>query len=336
MAFANTNVAECPGVPPLDSGGRCCRELVPGRKGPCEECIVRATFEDGEPRHKEIWGIDNNGDRWVTEILTKPLRDGKGKVRHVVEIFRDRSNEKRLERQLLQSAKLITIGEVAAGIAHEIRNPLAGIRLGLDALDPISLSDPSAKDILDDITRDIGRLDRVVSDLLNFTKAKASQPEWFQLSALFNQVCRYIRGTAVQQGVSLKVEVEPPDLKIWADRNQLHQVLLNLLVNSLQAMPGGGTLELQGRYSASINWSNEKKECAGYRLIVRDTGCGIPEENVHRLFDPFFTTKSSGTGLGLATSLSIVRRHDGEIRVNSTPGEGATAQVLLPEGPKRR
>lgn len=336
VAFTNADVAKCPGVPPADAVGRCCGEVVPGRKGSCDECIVRATFTDGEPRRKEVWGIDGNGDRWVTEIQTKPLRDSKGRVRHVVEIFRDRSIEKRLERQLLQSAKLITIGEVAAGIAHEIRNPLAGIRLGLDALDPNSLSDPAAKDILDDITRDIGRLDRVVSDLLNFTKAKASQPEWFQLSALFNQVCRYIRGTAVQQGVALKVEVDPPDLKIWADRNQLHQVLLNLLVNSLQAMPGGGTLELQGRYSKSINWSNEKKECAGYRLIVRDTGCGIPEEHVHRLFDPFFTTKPNGTGLGLATSLSIVRRHDGEIRINSTPGEGATAQVLLPEGPKRR
>jgi signal transduction histidine kinase len=312
-----------------------CSEVVPGTTLPCENCVVRATFADGQPHRKEVSRIDANGDRWVTEIQTKPLSVRNGEVEYVMEVFRDLSNEKRLERQLMQSAKLVSIGEVAAGIAHEIRNPLAGIRLGLDALDPASLEDPSAKDILDDITRDIVRLDRVVSDLLSFTKAKASQPEWFHLHSLFNQACRFIRGAAELQGITLEVEVSPPDLRIWADRNQIHQVLLNLLLNAVQAMPEGGTLHLAGKRSDSLNWSSDRKDRAGYRITVRDTGPGIPEENMHRLFDPFFTTKPSGTGLGLATSLSIIRRHDGEIRINSTPGQGTTAQFLLPEGNPR-
>lgn len=335
VLMANRSAMECQGIPGKSLEGTQCDEIFPGDERRCKDCLVRATFKDGKPRRREVSGMDNNGDRWVSEIQTKPLFNADGSIQHVIEIFRDRSHEKRLERQLLQSAKLVSIGEVATGIAHEIRNPLAGIRLGLDALEPTSIQDPSVKDILDDISRDITRLDRVVSDLLNFTKARPSQPEWFHLNALFNQVCRYIRSAALQQGIEIEVGVHPTDLRLWADRNQIHQVLLNLLLNSVQSMPKGGKLGICGKWCESLNWSGDRKERGGYRITIRDTGCGITEESMHRLFDPFFTTKPNGTGLGLATSLSIVRKHNGEIRINSTAGEGTTAQILLPEGPAR-
>lgn len=333
VLLANQAAAECLSIPGKSLGGTQCDEVFPGNERHCNDCLVRATFADGQPRRREISGMDVNGDRWVSEIETKPLKAAGGEVLQVIEIFRDRSQEKRLERQLLQSAKLVSIGEVATGIAHEIRNPLAGIRLGLDALEPNSIQDPSAKEILSDISRDITRLDRVVSDLLNFTKQRSNEPEWFHLDALFSQVCRYIRGSAVQQKIVIEVEVMPSDLCLWADRNQIHQVLLNLLLNSVQAMPKGGTLSLCGKWSDNLNWSGERRERSGCRITIRDTGCGITEESMQRLFDPFFTTKPNGTGLGLATSLSIIRKHNGEIRINSTPGKGTTAQILLPEGP---
>lgn len=308
-----------------------CDEFKSGAGTRCDECLVRASFGDGKEHKREVTGIDANGDRWVLEIQTKPILSEDGEVTHVVETFRDRSREKRLERQLLQSAKLVSIGEVATSIAHEVRNPLAGIRLGLDALDPSVNADPSAKEILADITRDIARLDRVVSDLLNFTKATPRQPERFELRTLLKQVCRYTRKTAEQQSIKVEVKVMPEDLEIWADRNQIHQVLLNLLLNAVQSMPVGGRLQVSGSWHETLNWSADRETKSGYRIRVRDTGCGIPEENVHRLFDPFFTTKPNGTGLGLATSLSIVRKHGGEMRINSTHGEGTTAQVLLPD-----
>ncbi len=334
VLLANHAARECQDIPGKSLGGIQCDEVFPGNDRHCIDCLVRSTFKDGQPHRREVSGIDVNGDRWVSEIQTKPLLGDKGEVFQVIETFRDRSQVKRLERQLLQSAKLVSIGEVATGIAHEIRNPLAGIRLGLDALEPNSIQDPSAKDILNDISRDITRLDRVVSDLLNFTKSRPSEPEWFHLDALFNQVCRYIRGSASQQGIAIEMEVQPSDLRLWADRNQIHQVLLNLLLNSVQAMPKGGKLSLRGKWGDNLNWSGERKERSGSRITVRDTGCGINEETMERLFDPFFTTKPNGTGLGLATSLSIIRKHNGEIRINSTPGEGTTAQILLPEGPE--
>ncbi len=333
VLLANRSTMECQVIPGRRFKGTQCDEIFPGDERRCNDCLVRASFKDGQPHRREVSRMDGNGDRWVSEIQTKPLLGANGEVQYVIEIFRDRSHEKRLERQLLQSAKLVSIGEVATGIAHEIRNPLAGIRLGLDALEPSSIQDPSAKDILNDISRDITRLDRVVSDLLNFTKARPSEPEWFHLSALFNQVCRYIHGTAEQQKIEIEVEVHPADLRLWADRNQIHQVLLNLLLNSVQAMPKGGKLRICGKWCDNLNWSGDRKERRGCRITIHDTGCGITEESMCRLFDPFFTTKPNGTGLGLATSLSIVRKHNGEIRINSTAGEGTTAQILLPEGP---
>ncbi|MCA9411077.1 MAG: PAS domain-containing protein [Candidatus Omnitrophica bacterium] len=296
-----------------------------------ERDLVRKTFEEGTRQKAEISGIDTNGDRWVTEIRTKPILGGRGHSKYVVATFLDRSQEKRLERQLLQSSKLVSIGELATGIAHEIRNPLAGIRLGLDALDPVVCNDNESREILVDITQDINRLDRVVSELLNFAKPKPNLPDWFEAGKMFRQVSRFIRGIANKSRIRLKVQVEPEDLMIYADPNQIQQVVLNLTLNAIQAMPEGGKLTMEARKSDNVNWSTEREDPAGYRIIVRDTGCGIPEDLMHRLFDPFFTTKQNGTGLGLTTSLSIVGKHAGELRINSTPDVGTTAQILLPE-----
>jgi len=295
-----------------------------------ERDLVRRTFEEGVRQKTQITGIDSDGDRWVTEIRTKPLFSGKGKVSYVVATFLDRSSEKRLERQLIQSSKLVSIGELATGIAHEIRNPLAGIRLGLDALDPAVNDETDAREILKDITLDIARLDRVVSELLNFAKPKPHQPDWFEVGKMFRQVSRFIRGIANKSRIRIKIQVEPEDLSVYADSSQIQQVVLNLTLNAIQAMEEGGKLTMQARRSENVNWSTQREDPAGYRIIVRDTGVGIPEELMHRLFDPFFTTKQNGTGLGLTTSLSIVGKHSGELRINSTPDVGTTAQILLP------
>lgn len=335
ILMANRAAVAASGQPETDLMGLYCDEYLPGHPNRCENCLVKQTFQDHLPHRREISGIDGNGDRWVSEIHTHPILDDEGNIQAVVEIFHDKSHEKSLERQLFQSAKLVSIGELSTGIAHEIRNPLAGIRLGLDALEPSLIQDSSAKEILDGINHDINRLDRVVSELLSFTKTRPSQPEWFHVGPLINQVCRYFRHTAQIQKIKIKIETEPGDLMVWADRNQIQQVLLNLLLNSVQAMLDGGELKISSRYCKTINWSDEQNTMGGYRLVVRDSGTGIPEDDMHRLFDPFFTTKPNGTGLGLTTSLTIIRKHNGELRINSAPGEGTTAQILLPEGPWR-
>lgn len=331
VVLANRSAAEMQGEDLSVLVGSRCDGNLPGKCEKCESCLVDASFEDGSPHRAQMTGIDANGDRWVTEIQTRPILNGRGKVTHVIESFRDKSREKRLERQLLQSSKLVSIGELATGIAHEIRNPLSGIRLGLDALHPCVATSEEGLEILEDITRDVVRLDRVVSDLLNFTKPKPHRPEWFRVEPLFGQVFRMLRKGAHSQAVRIEMKVEPPDLQIWGDRNQIHQVLINVLLNAVQAMEEGGEIQLSAGFSENINWSAERPDKRGYRIVIKDNGKGIPEEDMHRLFDPFFTTKPNGTGVGLTTSLSIVRKHNGELRINSKPGEGTTAQILLPE-----
>ena len=333
VVLANRSAAEMEGADLSVLEGSACEGNLPGRCEKCETCLVETSFDDGAPHNAQMTGIDANGDRWVTEIQTRPIRDDRGVVTHVIESFRDKSREKRLERQLLQSSKLVSIGELATGIAHEVRNPLSGIRLGLDALEPCVEESEEGLEILQDITRDVVRLNRVVSDLLNFTKPKPHRPEWFRVDSLFGQVLRLLGKGADGREIRIEESVEPPDLEIWADRNQIHQVLLNILLNSVQAMEAGGDICLSAEFSEQINWSADRPEIRGYRIVVKDSGKGISEENMYRLFDPFFTTKPSGTGVGLTTSLSIVRKHNGELRINSKPGEGTTAQILLPEGP---
>jgi two-component system sensor histidine kinase HydH len=333
IVLANRAAANMQGLDPSALVGSRCDGALPGRCEKCDYCLVEASFEDGSGRRAQMTGIDANGDRWVTEIQTKPILDKRGQATHVIETFRDKSREKRLERQLLQSSKLVSIGELATGIAHEIRNPLSGVRLGLDALKPCVSDSEEGLEILQDITRDVVRLDRVVTDLLNFTKPKPHRPEWFRVEPLFGQVYRLVRKGAHAQAIHIDMSVDPADLEIWADRNQIHQVLINVLLNSVQAMEGGGEIRLSAGFSENINWSADRPDKRGYRIVIKDTGKGIPEEEMHRLFDPFFTTKPNGTGVGLTTSLSIVRKHNGELRINSKPGEGTTAQILLPEGP---
>ncbi len=331
IVLANRAASDEQGAPISRMFDRLSSDSVLDEGQETEMSLVRKTFEEGIRQNTQINGIDANGDRWVTEIRTKPLIHESGGVSYVVATFLDRSAEKRLERQLIQSSKLVSIGELSTGIAHEIRNPLAGIRLGLDALDPVVSDDSDASEILTDITRDIARLDRVVSELLNFAKPKPHQPELFDVGKMFRQVSRFIRGIANKSRIRLKIQVEPEDLQVCADPYQIQQVVLNLTLNAIQAMEEGGKLTLEARRSENVNWSTSRDNPSGYRIIVRDTGTGIPEELMHRLFDPFFTTKQSGTGLGLTTSLSIVGKHSGELRINSTPDVGTTAQILLPE-----
>ena len=295
VVLANKSAEDCGSLPQETRGLMCCSFPFSWREGRCDTCLVRATLEDGQPRRTEVSGIDRNGDRWTTEIETKPLRSPEGKVTHVIEILRDRSRDKRLERQVLQSSKLVSIGELATGVAHEIRNPLAGIRLGLDALAPALNNSPEAREIVDALTSDIERLNRVVTDLLNFSRPQVHEPKWFPLRPLFDQACRFIRKGAEHRSIHFHIRVEPPDLRIWADQNQLHQVLLNVLLNAVQAMPAGGELDLAGYWSENLNWSIDRERKCGYRIVIRDTGQGIPEEHIHRLYDPFFTTKPNGT-----------------------------------------
>jgi len=214
--------------------------------------------------------------------------------------------------QIQQAGKLASIGELAAGIAHEIRNPLAGIGAAVEVL-------AGDQEIVSEIRTQIKRLNTTLCDLLDFARVRDPEIEPCDVRVLIRPMFALIRADVRKHHIHL-VEDFPADLPpILADAKQAQQAILNVLLNAVQALPDGGTLSVTTTVST-----------AAVQLIVADTGAGIPPENLAKIFSPFFTTKHRGTGLGLAITRSIMEKHGGTIIVASQAGHGTTFTLTFP------
>jgi signal transduction histidine kinase len=224
---------------------------------------------------------------------------------------------------MLRADRLATIGELAAGAAHEIRNPLTSIKSSLQYLET-RCREESEKRLLGVALAETDRIDGILAALLSFSRPTELRKEPCDLVALLEESAALVEIQARAKGVDLRLSLPPRPLAVEADGSQLKQVFLNVFLNAVQAMGGGGTLAV------------EALRAGGGRPLVRvtDTGPGIPEEALEKVFDPFFTTKKGGTGLGLSICYTIVKAHGGEIEVRSRPGEGTTVLVTLPAGPR--
>jgi|YNPNPStandDraft_1061719.scaffolds.fasta_scaffold02563_7 two-component system NtrC family sensor kinase len=237
----------------------------------------------------------------------------------------ERSNAalREAEEQLIQSAKLASMGQLAAGIAHEINNPLGTVTLFAHLLlKSLPEDDPRRAD-LQMIVDEAARCKEIVSGLLDFSRRGKLKLRPTNLNAVLDEALASVEKRPEFDNVEVQ-KVYAADLpEIQADANQLRQVFVNLIVNAAEAMPNGGTLTLATRVSEDGN---------SVVASVTDTGCGIPKENLSKLFTPFFTTKQlgKGTGLGLAVAYGIIKMHHGQIDVRSTVGKGTTFEVTLP------
>jgi two-component system NtrC family sensor kinase len=243
-------------------------------------------------------------------------------------IFRDLrpqiAAEKRLAKarmQLMQSEKLASIGKLAAGVAHEINNPLGGILMYSHlALEDLPGESP-VRENLQKVIEQAERCKNIVKRLLDFSRQRNPEITSVRLNELIDETFRLVESQSVFQGIKIEKKLDPLLPPIAGDKSQLQQVLLNLFLNAAAAMADGGTLNV----SSSCDGDNVEVRC-------RDTGCGISVENREKIFEPFFTTKSEkdGTGLGLSISLGIVKNHGGTLAVDSRPGRGTTFTVRLP------
>lgn len=223
--------------------------------------------------------------------------------------------------ELVRVEKLAAIGELAAGVAHEINNPLAIIR-GNAELMQISLSDDSPQqEEIAIISRQVGRVERIVANLLKFARQEHKRVGAAHVNAILEEILAQVWHQIPSEGYLVDTSFCDGDLEIRADADQLRQVFTNIIVNGLQAMPGGGTL------SVSTEADPSRGIC---QVVIRDSGVGIGGENIGQIFNPFFTTKGDGTGLGLSVSYGIVRSHGGNISVESCLGEGSCFTVTLP------
>lgn len=226
-------------------------------------------------------------------------------------------------RELLQSKKLAAIGTLASGVAHELNNPLNNIYISAQVLMRETGEDcpPLMKEIVNDIVGQTARVKRIVGDLLEFARGREPRFSGVELNGLITDAFKLIGSSVNVENIKFELDSGPEGVIIRADRGQLEQVFVNLFNNAVEAMAGVGELRVRvskGRSSVTIK--------------VSDTGRGMPGEALEKIFEPFFTTKDKGTGLGLAIVFNTIKKHNGEIAVESEAGKGTTFIITLPAG----
>ena len=235
--------------------------------------------------------------------------------------LRDLTEVRRLEAEVRRREKLAAVGNLAAGVAHELRNPLSSIKgyaTYFGGRFPEGSADREAAQVM---VKEVERLNRAIGDLIGLSRPTDIRPRMTGMRRLIGDTLRLIGQDAANHKVAIRFDAPEvlPDVAIDPDR--MRQVILNLCLNGLEAMPDGGELFL------SLH-----PEPDALRLEIRDTGVGIAPDALPHIFDPYFTTKGQGTGLGLATVHKIMEAHGGSISVTSEPGQGAVFRLLLPLG----
>lgn len=235
----------------------------------------------------------------------------------------ERSQElERIQAQLIRSEKLASLGELVAGIAHEINNPLTGILVFSSLISNDSRFDPALKGDLDTVIQETERCATIVKGLLDFSRESVPQKTWTSLNEILDASLALVKNQAQFQNINIVLDYSPDMPAILADPHQIEQVFINILLNASHAMSTGGLLRITTNIAGDGN---------GVVVKIADTGCGIPEENLPKIFDPFFTTKeTSGTGLGLSVSYGIINSHGGTIEVESAVDVGTTFTIHLP------
>ncbi len=231
-------------------------------------------------------------------------------------------------RRLYRAERLATVGQLAASVAHEIRNPMTAVRSTVQYLLREFDDNNPKRELAQGVIAEVDRIDRIVDGLLSLTRRAEFTPSKISLAPLIEQTLLLIRTQAQEQAIEILWEEPPQEAHVMADAAQLKQLTLNLVMNAMQAMSDGGRLRIDLKVmSQSIGLPGDKDWAV---ISITDTGCGIPPGTLDRVFDPFFTTKPGGTGLGLSTCYAIAKQHDGDIEISSQENEGATVNVRLP------
>jgi PAS domain S-box-containing protein len=259
-----------------------------------------------------------------------PIRDHDGRIVGVVIVFRDITERQRMEESLQNTQKIESVGVLAGGIAHDFNNLLTGVQGYVDLARILSGKNKEAVDSLLEAAKVLARAKALTQQLLTFAKGGMPIKKTVSIGEIVRQNVRF-----VLSGTNVSCAFDIPD-SLWmcqADENQIGQVIDNIVINAFQAMPSGGTIKISAcNIPEGAALPALLKAGKFVRISIQDQGTGIPQEIISRIFDPFFTTKPKGSGLGLATAYSIVRKHEGCITVASEQDKGALFQVYLPVG----
>jgi signal transduction histidine kinase len=261
---------------------------------------------------------DNAYDPLDLEILTVLLDNAALAIENVT------YQEERVAhlKHIFQTDRLAVIGQLAAGAAHEIRNPLTSIKSAIQYVQG-DIREPKKQDIIKSVLLEVDRINDILSGLLSFSKQNHPVKREFDLAILIDQTLGLIKTTRIKKQIEFFVTSFAPSVPVIADRDQLKQVLMNILLNAIDAIDEEGIIRIDTQQSKIA-------DKIYYTLTITDNGKGIAAENMEKLFDPFYTTKEEGTGLGLSISYGIIHQHKGNIVINNCPGGGVQVVIQLP------
>jgi signal transduction histidine kinase len=306
--------------------GHRCHRVRFSNSGVCDDCPAVDTFRTGQPAsiirkidRKAATG-DGNGER-VLEISTFPLLDRGNRVLHAVEYISDITDRVRLAERLEHARRLAVLGEMAARVAHEVRNPLNAITGAAHFLAAEYPDDETIQKFTSLIKRQSLRVDQVASDILHTARPLRLNRTSVNVNGVVEQALGSLRTMIEAQCITVECSLTSTVPSIPADEFQIEQAVYNVIRNAVEAMPDGGTLSVG---------TTEDAEQGSVRITVQDTGPGIAPANRERIFETFFTTKSQGTGLGLSIVEGVLKNHGGTISVEQPDGGGARITVSLP------
>lgn len=310
----NQAVIDKVGLPYEDIVGKKCYQVFHGTEDPMPACPHHRTVEDMKAHVEEV---DDKYLKGTYLTSTSPIFDTEGVFLGTVHVVRDITQLKELQDKLQSSERMAALGEVAAKVAHEIRNPLVSVGGFAKRLE--GKLEGNQQEYARIISKEVGRLEDILRDILGFVKEVRMSKETIDFNTVVGDVLKLLGSEFATSGNKLVTDLAPKGLTLTIDPNRIKEAVLNVISNANQATDGGSVTV---RTYAEDGWAV---------LEVKDTGCGIKEEDMVRIFDPFFTTRPTGTGLGLAISKRIIEEHDGKIKVESGhPEGGSTFKIYLP------
>jgi two-component system sensor histidine kinase PilS (NtrC family) len=319
VTFLNHAGGDILGVVPARATGKRLAEIGLTLPADWEQIRHRTRGHDGYRSEIEIQRGDQ---RRVLGYSLRALKDPEGEDGALI-VFQDLTEVKKLERQARFNEQLAAVGELAAGIAHEIRNPLASISGSVQVLSNELSVGSAERRLMEIIVSESNRLSKILEEFLRFVRPQERRVAYFDVATNILEMLELFRlSDEVSDAHRIVEDVRPLESTLSGDRDQIRQIVYNVAKNAVRAMPQGGTLTVEGR-----------EEGAWYSIKFRDTGRGMSEEEIARVFTPFSTSFDGGTGLGMAIVRRIVEDHGGAIDVESRPGEGTTVTILLPRPP---
>lgn len=274
--------------------------------------------------------VTRGGQQIPINVTASPLRDPYGNFIGSILLLRNLTHRRELEEDLKRADRLAITGTLAAGLAHEIRNPLGGIKGAAQLMRRSLGNDPSLLEYVDIMIREVERVNRLIEQLLDLSRPVKLNLVPLNIHEVLDDVLMLEAETLGAAKITVKKQFDPSLPSIRGDRDQLTQVFLNLVKNAFQAINGSGTVTITTRAETDVHIRGEGTARRKFIWVdIKDEGVGIKGEDLSQLFSPFFTTKNTGTGLGLAICYRIIKEHGGLIRVQSVEGKGTTFKVSL-------